>query len=222
MFGRLRLTKIHAKFLESCRSLREGKASLGDVTGFPRWLLEIASPAPLLSLHPEGKRLLSGLEWLEANCRTRPLGEESIRNYHKLLSPLEGRDGGRYRSGRMQVASSAVQRPPPERVPALMKQLDRKLAQDQKELDAASPDLEPVLQAAVAVHQRIAFIHPFPDGNGRVARLSLNHLLRRYGQGYVILPPISESREHFELLEKAHLGELGPFLEFARSHLHRL
>jgi len=35
--------------------------------------------------------------------------------------------------------------------------------------------------SAFAAHHRLAWIHPFPDGNGRVARLALDAMLRQCG-----------------------------------------
>jgi Fic family protein len=103
-----------------------------------------------------------------------------------------------------------------------MMNLDGKLSQQQATLDSQNPvNPEFVIRVAAEVHQRIAFIHPFTDGNGRVARLAMNHILRRYGQGYAILPPISESFEHFRVLEEAHRGNLESLAIFLRSHIHR-
>ena len=58
-------------------------------------------------------------------------------------------------------------------------------------------------------------IHPFSDGNGRVARLALNHLMRRYGQPYLVLPPLNESPP---LLG----ANLDPLVRFGRTHLHHV
>jgi Fic family protein len=40
------------------------------------------------------------------------------------------------------------------------------------------------LVAIAAAHHRLLWIHPFADGNGRVARLLSHALLRRAGVGY--------------------------------------
>jgi len=53
------------------------------------------------------------------------------------------------------------------------------------------------------VHKRFVFIHPFIDGNGRVARLLMNLILIRHGYPVAIIPPILRS-EYITLLEIAH------------------
>jgi len=46
-------------------------------------------------------------------------------------------------------------------------------------------------------------MHPFVDGNGRVARLIMNLCLLRSGYTIAIIPPILRG-EYISLLEKAH------------------
>lgn len=51
--------------------------------------------------------------------------------------------------------------------------------------------LNEVLEVSVRVHHKITWIHPFRDGNGRVARLMSNLILERYG----LLPGFSSRVE---------------------------
>lgn len=62
--------------------------------------------------------------------------------------------------------------------------------------------LNPVEFAAL-VHQKFVFIHPFVDGNGRVARLLMNLALLRAGYPITIIPPVLR-REYIAALETAH------------------
>jgi len=221
MFHQWRLRKAHEKFLESSRTLRDGHAYWAQAGRMRRWFLQLIAPAPLLGLDQEGNVLLVALRWLEDNCRKTPLREASIQEYHRMIIGREVSQAGKYRSAELKVQDSAIPRPSVLRVRPLMKQLDVKLAQEQDRWDTtAAKDLESIFAWSVSVHQRIAFIHPFEDGNGRVARIAMNHLLRRYGLGYVILPPLGDSRAHFDTLEEAHRGNPGPLVGFAKKHLH--
>jgi Fic family protein len=50
------------------------------------------------------------------------------------------------------------------------------------------------------------FIHPFADGNGRVARLIMNTLLIQKGFLPIIIPPVLR-REYIDALEAAHTDD---------------
>ena len=221
MFRRWRVKKIHAKFLDSCRNLREGRAYWGQSSGFTRWFLETISPIPLMGLHEDGARLLSALQWLESNCRERPLGEAVIREYNRMVYKGGLEPAGEYRKGRISVIGSTIPRPPPEKVPPLMKQLDLKLVEEQKQFDIVKPDESAVLAIAVDLYQRIGLIHPFAEANGRVARLAMNHLLRRHQFGYVIFPPLSEAPHLMDALQEAHCGRLDCLIALAKQCGHR-
>ena len=68
------------------------------------------------------------------------------------------------------------------------------------------------LEFAALVHKKFVFIHPFKDGNGRVARLLMNTALIQYGYLPVLIPPILRN-EYISLLEKAHEND-SPFVDF--------
>jgi Fic family protein len=70
---------------------------------------------------------------------------------------------------------------------------------------------------AAEAHKNFVFIHPFIDGNGRVARLLMNLCLMRRGYTIGIIPPILRS-EYINLLEKAHTDDR-PFIKFIAARL---
>lgn len=222
MFRRWRLKKLHARFLESCRTLDRQRAYWDQASGPVRWFLETITPAPLLSLDSQGKGLLDALHWMEAHRKDRALRELEIRQYHKLIySSGGGEIPGEYRTGDVIMKDSRFRPPAFQRVPLQMRQLDLKLAQDQEVFDKSDAvDFGSLLRLCADVYQRIGLIHPFGDGNGRVARLAMNHLLRRYDMGYVILPPLGESPKLWDALQTAHGGELDPLIELSRTFLH--
>jgi len=86
---------------------------------------------------------------------------------HRLwLSPIYAW-AGEYRTvnlgkGGFQFASAAL-------IPALMEELERKVLQQYTPCLAA-PD-EAIAEALAIVHAELILVHPFRDGNGRVARL---------------------------------------------------
>ena len=78
-------------------------------------------------------------------------------------------------------------------------------------------------ELAVRFHHRLVSIHPFPNGNGRHARLMADLLIRQLGGeafswGEVRLTNTSELRTaYIEALRTADQGDFGPLLDFARA-----
>ena len=63
--------------------------------------------------------------------------------------------------------------PPPDRVPALLGDLERYIHDP-------APDLPPLVRVAL-VHAQFETIHPFLDGNGRIGRLLIAALIEQWG-----------------------------------------
>ena len=80
------------------------------------------------------------------------------------------------------------------------------------DFDAAS-DTHHKLLLGAWLHHRFTQIHPFQDGNGRVARALLTwHLVK---EGYLPIVIARDDRNHYiECLESADTGDLKPFVEF--------
>jgi Fic family protein len=138
------------------------------------------------------------------------LDNERLFGWHAALFP-SGRSGmhkietGRYRTGIMQVVSGPMgkerihfEAPPPETVP---QEMNRFLDWFNNE---ASLDL--VLKAAIA-HFWFIIIHPFDDGNGRIARALTDMLLARSDgsaqRSYSLSNQIlTERKEYYQVLQK--------------------
>jgi len=85
--------------------------------------------------------------------------------------------------------------------------------------EAQSSALHPLLLAAI-FHYRFVAIHPFDDGNGRMARLLMNLLLMQHG--YVPIVIRLESRGDYLLaLETADAGDLTDFVALVGEALLR-
>lgn len=68
----------------------------------------------------------------------------------------------------------------------------------------------PVLRA-IQLHVDFVKIHPFADGNGRMARLLLNLELIKAGYPAIVLP-VQRRLAYYEALDAAHLdGDLSQF-----------
>ncbi|CDN95496.1 mobile mystery protein B [Agrobacterium tumefaciens] len=84
-------------------------------------------------------------------------------------------------------------------------------------------DTYPRDEIAIRFHHRLVAIHPFPNGNGRHARLAADLLVERLGGelfswGGGSLADVGELRARYVgALRAADDHDIGPLLEFARS-----
>ncbi len=82
----------------------------------------------------------------------------------------------------------------------------------------------PLPEAAVRLHHRLVLIHPWPNGNGRHARLMADivvaakggHALT-WGSGQDLVAPGEVRRLYIEAIRQADQGDFGPLVEFAWS-----
>jgi Fic family protein len=137
-----------------------------------------------------------------ADSRSEPVTEADLRGLHRIIL---GDDpaGGIYKRYVNQISGSAHQPPAPSDVPAHMRDLAAWLS---------VPAVPPVLQAAVA-HAWLTHIHPFEDGNGRMARLLANLVLARAGYPPVIVKAAAHRIAYLDALAASdHGGDLLPLV----------
>jgi Fic family protein len=139
------------------------------------------------------------------------LDEKRLLRWHSLLFP-DGKSGisrivsGKYREGEVSVVSGAIGKekthyvaPEPSRIPMEMKEF----------FDYAECNENPLIKAAIA-HLRFVMIHPFEDGNGRIARAISDMFISiddPSSMAYSISDRIFQERKtYYGLLEKIGKG----------------
>ncbi len=148
-----------------------------------------------------------GINFIDAHVQSSPLNHLFVRELHRIVVSDLVREGdrtpGAYRIGVVTIGQSRHQPPFPSDVLAHMSTL----------LDFANEDVEPhkqLLQTAI-VHHRFLWIHPFGNGNGRVARLLTYAMLVKQGftttTGYRALNPTAvfgaDRHSYYDNLERA-------------------
>ena len=74
---------------------------------------------------------------------------------------------------------------------------------------------------AVLGHWLLGHVHPFPDGNGRVARFAMNALLAAGGYPWTIIQ-VDDRDEYLAALETASVAsDVGPFARFVAQQMKR-
>lgn len=125
--------------------------------------------------------------------------EGDIKKLHKLFyHRIDETKAGEYRKERIFISGSKYTFPAPEKIQGLMKEFVKKMKD-------ARGQYHPVEYASI-VHNEFVFIHPFIDGNGRVARLLMNLILLQESYCIAIIPPILRG-DYIQALEKAHTDD---------------
>ncbi|MCP5096037.1 MAG: Fic family protein, partial [Chloroflexi bacterium] len=154
-----------------------------------------------------------------------PLTEAAVRELHKIIlvepydvdaETLDGRSTkrriipGQYKSMPNHVRTSTGEvhyYASPEETPSKMADL---MAWYRHEL-VEKNELHPLILAAT-FHYQFVTIHPFDDGNGRMARLLMNLILMQAGYPPVVVP-LDTKNEYLLALEQADANnELTPFI----------
>jgi len=136
------------------------------------------------------------------------LTEKVILRLHQLLlKTIPAYEGyaGIWRPVNVYIRGSGYDFPAWEEVPKLMTGLVDWYGENKDRI-------HPVELAAI-FHTRFVTIHPFADGNGRMARLLMNYILQANGFPFTDIP-FSKRDEYFGTQEDGHFGKHKPFVLF--------
>ena len=130
----------------------------------------------------EARNMSKALDFLEslAGDAHKPIVEIDIRQLHSLVLDRIDDGAGSYRKVAVEISGSEYQPPGPEAVAGQMQEFTSWLSDVSMPNEEAFASVKGLVVAAAA-HTWLVTIHPFIDGNGRVARLLTNLLLMRYG-----------------------------------------
>lgn len=149
-------------------------------------------------------------DFLYRLTKERPVTEEDVLTLHRLFyGQIDPERAGVWRTVRVFISGSRRVLPAPEKVPALM-------ASFVAWMSAEEGLMHPV-EFAARVHQKFVYVHPFVDGNGRVARLLMNLVLLRAGWTPAVIPPICR-HEYIATLDRAGRTP-APFMRFVRDRV---
>ena len=139
--------------------------------------------------------------------KNKEITERNIKSLHKLFfQAIDEKHAGKYRRRNVIISGSQYN----DTIPA-PSELSKVMGDFIKEMTTKRQELHPVVFAAL-IHKKFVFIHPFVDGNGRVARLLMNLSLIQAGYPITIIPPILRP-DYIRTLEKAHIDD-SEFLGF--------
>ncbi|NHI04356.1 hypothetical protein DYY67_1214 [Candidatus Nitrosotalea sp. TS] len=143
--------------------------------------------------------------------KTYKITEGDIRTLHRMAMNRIIATAGKYRAhDELAVYGAGFTPPLFYDIPKHMKELVHLINNN-------ADELRPIEHAA-QVHYDFAWIHPFEDGNGRIARLLMNLLLVRNDYPFAVIKQVEKPKYLRTLKEMDVEGNFEPFLIFvARS-----
>ena len=143
-----------------------------------------------------------------------PYNIEHLKQFHGIMTKYLVTESGEFRSGEEGVFNGdqcIFMAPPAQFVPQLMNELFTWMKK-------ARNDVHPLILSSV-FHYEFVFIHPFSDGNGRMARLWHTAILSKWKTVFEYIPIESQIEkfqdEYYEAISRCHAaGESTIFIEF--------
>ena len=158
----------------------------------------------------EARNLSQALDFLEtlAGNSSEPIREYEIRQLHSFVLNGINDEAGSYRTVSVEIGGSDYRPPGPDSVPSQMNDFSSWLSGVSVPTAATFASVTGLL-AAAAAHTWFVTVHPFIDGNGRVARLLMNSILMRYGFPIAIISKEDRLR-YYDALEESQASDLTP------------
>ncbi|MFB6341664.1 Fic family protein [Saccharicrinis sp. FJH62] len=208
-------------------NIEGNKLSYGETKAL--LLFGVTAQAKPLHDHLEMQGHDEAIKWLEELiAEKRPLNETFICQLHELIlkepyeMPAQTPDGkptkrmitlGKYKTVPNHVLTQTGEMfyfATPEETPSKMADL-----MEWYKNESAKSDMNPVL-LAIEFHYRFIRIHPFDDGNGRLARLLMNFILMKHGYPPAIVKT-EDKENYFAALQQADAGNLGFFFDYVTA-----
>ena len=148
-----------------------------------------------------------------------PYALSALLELHGVMTALTVEESGMFRTHNEGVFNGDVcvfMAPPPRMVPRLMDELFQWLRE-------AKSSVHPLILSSV-FHYEFVFIHPFSDGNGRMARLWQTALLSDWNPIFRYLPLESRiyacAQEYYDAIATCHTeGKADTFLRFMLTQI---
>lgn len=139
--------------------------------------------------------------------------EETIKKLHALiLKSIDDAEAGNYRRQNVRILGARHIPPQSIKIPQLMHEFIEWFHENEHSMNI------PLL--AAKIHYKLVMIHPFIDGNGRVARLLMNLILMKHGYPPAIILKV-DRRKYYRVLNEANVGKIEPYEDFIGRSIER-
>ncbi len=166
--------------------------------------------------HLEAKDHYEALEYLSdlvEKGKRQTVSEQLIRNVHQIVMQGTEREwAGKYRNSNVIIGGAKHRPPDASDVSYEMARLIKWWRASQKKLH--------IVELAARVHHQLVYIHPFFDGNGRVARMIMNLILLQAGFPLTIILK-NDRKKYYRVLAQADEKKPASFIRFVAQAVER-
>ena len=205
-----RIKSIHSSLKIEANSL-----SLGQVR-------DLINGRPVLGEQKEIQEVKNAYAAYEQLANIHPYDINDLKKFHNIMTKYVVEESGDFRHGEEGVfnGEQCIFMAPPAR---LVPQLINELFSWMKESHGS---VHPLILSSV-FHYEFVFIHPFSDGNGRMARLWHTAILSKWKPIFEYIPIESQIEkfqdEYYEAIARCHVnGESTVFIEFMLRQIDRI
>ena len=203
------------KSIHSSLKIEANSLSLGQVR-------DIIDGKTVLGEPKEIQEVKNAFVAYERFSEIEPYSIESLKRFHGIMTQYLVQDSGEFRHGEEGVFSGEkciFMAPPAKLVPQLMDELFMWMKE-------AEQTVHPLILSSV-FHYEFVFIHPFSDGNGRMARLWHTAILSNWKSIFRYIPIESRieefQEEYYEAISRCHAeGESTIFIEFMLAQIDKI
>lgn len=131
------------------------------------------------------------------------ISQETIQQIHEFVTKGILENPGQYRTGNVTITGADIKPPSFLKIVKFM---------DEYTQNIQKLKLHPIKKSAY-IHHELVRIHPFFDGNGRVARLLTSFYLMKKGYPPIVIQK-EDRKNYYKSLNKADHGDLSDFATF--------
>ena len=205
-----RIKSIHSSLKIEANSL-----SLGQVR-------DVINGKTVLGEQKEIQEVKNAYAAYERFSEIQPFSIKSLKLFHGIMTKYVVEESGDFRRGEEGVFNGdecIFMAPPAQFVPQLMDDLFAWMKEEKN-------NVHPLIMSSV-FHYEFIFIHPFADGNGRMARLWHTAMLAKWKPVFEYIPIESQiekfQNEYYEAIARCHVeGESTLFIEFMLSQIDKV
>ena len=203
------------KAIHSSLKIEANSLSLGQVR-------DVINGRTVLGEQREIQEVRNAYDAYERLCEIEPFSIENLKFFHGIMTRYIVEESGDFRRGEeggFNGGECIFMAPPAQFVPQLMEDLFAWMKKERK-------NVHPLIMSSV-FHYEFVFIHPFADGNGRMARLWHTAMLAKWKPVFEYIPIESQiekfQNEYYEVIARCHVeGESTRFIEFMLSRIDRI